>query len=183
MKIFGYSTLLMSAGIAEVPKSDSNPKKRIQTLGENMKSWTSQHLCFEGRCLKAVTKTDGNWSQRIDRVTQRLTDLYEKCGSIPERDRVRRDTEDENNDVTELMRPRYSKDVPLKGIGQLTGAVRKWSEDYLQQCRSEKKMKNNGIPMISLRMHKWKVILENGYHKVRKDTDSVKPTPSNWAKW
>ena len=32
MKIFGYSTLLMSAGIAEVPKSDSNPKKRIQTL-------------------------------------------------------------------------------------------------------------------------------------------------------
>ena len=44
-------------------------------------------------------------------------------------------------------------------------------------------MKNNGIPMISLRMHKWKVILENGYHKVRKDTDSVKPTPSNWAKW
>ena len=31
------------------------------------------------------------------------------------------------------MRPRYSKDVPLKGIGQLTGAVRKWSEDYLQQ--------------------------------------------------
>ena len=41
--------------------------------------------------------------------------------------------EDENNDVTELMRPRYSKDVPLKGIGQLTGAVRKWSEDYLQQ--------------------------------------------------
>ena len=53
----------------------------------------------------------------------------------------------------------------------------------LEKCRSEKKMKNNGIPMISLRMHKWKVILENGYHKVRKDTDSVKPTPSNWAKW
>merc|ERR1712088_1218055 len=97
MKIFGYSALLMSAGIAEVPKSDANPKKRIETLGDNMKSWTSQHLCYEDRCLKAVS--GGNWAARIDKVT--------------------RDTDEEESDLAELMKPRYNKDLPLKGIAQL----------------------------------------------------------------
>merc|ERR1712088_509442 len=124
MKIFGYSALLMSAGIAEVPKSDANPKKRIETLGDNMKSWTSQHLCYEDRCLKAVS--GGNWAARIDKVTNRLVELFDKCGSIPERDRVRRDTDEEESDLAELMKPRYNKDLPLKGIAQLTAAVRKW---------------------------------------------------------
>ena len=51
MKIFGYSTLLMSAGIAEVPKSDSNPKKRIQTLvglhvNDDLEKYSSYLIIF-----------------------------------------------------------------------------------------------------------------------------------------
>ena len=87
------------------------------------------------------------------------------------------------NSTAALMSARYNREDPLKGVGQLTTAVRKWATDYLSNCRSKRKTANNGIPAISLRMHKWKVVLENGYHKVRKQPDAVKPTPSNWSKW
>ena len=65
----------------------------------------------------------------------------------------------------------------------LEGAVRKWADNYLSDCRSQQKTANNGIPMISLRMHKWKVVLENGFHKIRKQTEEIKPTPSSWTNW
>lgn len=192
MNLFGYYSLLMSVGINGAPKSDSDPVKRIQTLGENLTSWTSQHLCFEDRCLKAVTKETGNWSQRIEKVVLRLEDMYHKCGGVPDREggssRKRREEDEsedseDDEDITELISSRYNREDPVKGVGQLTTAVRKWATDYLSECRSAKKTANNGIPMISLRMHKWKVILENGFHKVRKNTEGIKPTPSSWANW
>jgi len=118
---------------------------------------------------------------------------YQRCGGVPEREdgssRKRReedeseDDTDEEEDLAELISSRYNREDPVKGVGQLTTAVRKWATDYLSECRSSRKTNNNGIPMISLRMHKWKVILENGYHKIRRNTDSIKPTPSSWAKW
>lgn len=216
MKLSGYYSLMLSVGLAGKPKSDNNPEKRIQTLGENLVSWTSQHLCVEDRCLKAVTKETGNWEQRITKSVERMIVMYQKCGGVPEREdgqsRKKRDADsdgnsepadettenDENSDLntsdTELtgtttnstaalMSARYNREDPLKGVGQLTTAVRKWATDYLSNCRSKRKTANNGIPAISLRMHKWKVVLENGYHKVRKQPDAVKPTPSNWSKW
>merc|ERR1712228_1017188 len=109
--------------------------------------------------------------------------MYQKCGGVPEREdgssRKRReedeneDDTDEEEDLAELISSRYNREDPVKGVGQLTTAVRKWATDYLSECRSSRKTQNNGIPMISLRMHKWKVILENGYHKIRRNTESI----------
>lgn len=222
MKVVGYYALVVTVGVAGKPKSDNNPIKRIETLGDNLIGWTDQHLCFEGRCLKAVTKTEGNWTSRISKVVSRMKDLYNKCGNIPDRgSRKRRQAEtdpdpemgsskwvetdmdeliDEENDIengvdfdnafefdaqldADLISSRYNRDDPVKGVGQLTTAVRKWAHDYLSQCQSRKKAENNGVPMISLRMLKWKVILENGFHKIRKANDEIKPTPGSWAKW
>ena len=84
---------------------------------------------------------------------------------------------------SDLISSRYNRDDPVKGVGQLTTAVRKWAHDYLSECQSRKKAENSGVPMISLRMLKWKVILENGFHKIRKANDEIKPTPGSWAKW
>jgi len=192
MKVFGYYSVMMSVGSAGKPKSDNDPMKRIRTLGDNLAAWTSQHLCFDERCLKAVTKETGNWTQRISKMVDRMEFLYNKCGGIPQRDELSRKKRDEDevdyddnseDDLSDLMTSRYNREDPIKGIGQLTGAVRKWADNYLSDCRSQQKTANNGIPMISLRMHKWKVVLENGFHKIRKQTEEIKPTPSSWTNW
>lgn len=197
MKVYGV--LFMSAGYAE-KSADGQAIKRIQTLGKNLIQWTSDNLCYEDRCLKAVTKETGNWEFRINKVVERLEFLYEKCGSTDNGGRRKRESEldydedyeedyekifdeDYEGDDTYQKTMRFNREDPVKGVGQLTSAIRKWSLENLTNCVSKTKSGNQGIDQISLRMHKWKVILENGFHKVHKDSDEMKPTPSSWANW
>jgi hypothetical protein len=172
-----FLTFILSTGVlsGDNPKSDNDPEKRIQKIGEHMSDWVQQNLCRDDdHCLKA---TD-NWVARIAKVTDALVVRFGKCGSIPERkSRRRRDEDSEGADLDdeydyyeddELVEnsktTRYNKADPVKGILQLTGAAKKWVDQYLSLCGSQFK-RNHGVHHSSIRFMKWKILLNNAYAK------------------
>lgn len=195
-----FLTFILSTGVlsGDNPKSDNDPEKRIQKIGEHMSNWVQQNLCWdEDHCLKA---TD-NWKTRIAKMTDSMVVRFGKCGSIPERkSRRRRDEDnseeqggDENEDeyddyeddeiVDNTKTTRYNKADPVKGILQLTGAAKKWVDEYLSQCGSQFK-RSHGVHHSSIRFMKWKILLNNAYAKAHpKQVRKLLRVPNSWEKW
>jgi len=100
MKLARMMTVFASVANSSDKKSDSNPVKRIESLGKHLSGWAENNLCRETddgpKCLKSQTV----WTNRIIQLTTRLAARYEKCGSVPNRSerRRRRDDDDENDE-------------------------------------------------------------------------------------
>jgi len=195
MKLGGIVTYLaVAAGSQENPKSDKDPKKRIEALGGHLTDWVNSNLCRhqdgEEKCLPSRLV----WPGRIDGMTQRLANRYDKCGSIPERiNRKRREDEldDEEYNILSssngfaynLVSARYARDNPVKAVSQLCSAISKWTKEYLSEC-SGRRDQNGGHLQPVLRMAKWKILLHNAYIKAQKlDDVAMKSVPSSWSEW
>lgn len=201
MKLRGIVTYLaVAAGSAENPKSDKDPKKRIEALGGHLTDWVNSNLCRREDGEEKCLKSRDIWPGRIDGMAQRLANRYDKCGSIPTRSNRKRrdDQESEEEDVNDeefnilsspaeftynLVSARYARDNPVKAVSQLCSAMAKWTKEYLSECSGRRNV-NGGHLQPVLRMAKWKILLHNAYIKAQKleDVDS-KSVPSSWPEW
>ncbi|CAG5080091.1 Oidioi.mRNA.OKI2018_I69.PAR.g9469.t1.cds [Oikopleura dioica] len=203
MKLISIAAIIAPSSISTAQESSSldprtnQPDRKIRAIGDKIAQWTRENLCnAEGKCLPAVDKPEGNWEQRIDRTIERLQDRYQKCGTPPEGGRKRRSadsryTEEELYDllyedpeeetVSTGITPRFNKDDPLKGISQLCASIAKWVDAYLPQCKSKHRNSYSNVARVSLRMTKWRFLLENSYQRFHKM--EARPLPSDWSKW
>lgn len=80
-------------------KSDTNPVKRIESLGKHLSGWAEDNLCRETDEGPKCLKSQDVWMNRILQLTTRLASRYEKCGSVPNRSERRRreDANDKGN--------------------------------------------------------------------------------------
>jgi len=92
-------TVFASVANSSDKKSDSNPVKRIESLGKHLSGWAENNLCRETDEGPKCLKSQQVWMNRIVQLTTRLATRYEKCGSVPNRSqRRRRDDDDDAND-------------------------------------------------------------------------------------
>lgn len=204
MKLARMMTVFASVANSSDKKSDSNPVKRIESLGKHLSGWAENNLCRETDDGPKCLKSQQVWMGRIVQLTTRLAARYEKCGSVPNRSQRRR-RDDENDDESgddddefisnemtdELfdfisspaygqasaasgMMARYAKNNPAKAVSQLCTAISKWTKDYLKSCQGRREM-NHGYLQTVLRMAKWKVVLHNAYLKA----NQIEANPAN----
>jgi len=200
MKLFSIAAILAPSSISdaqdEFDPRTNNPDRKLEAIGGKIKEWTMTNLCNnEGRCLPAVDKPVGNWEQRIDNTVENLLRRFNKCGSIAEGGRKRRSSdsryteeelydllyEDDLQEQNKGIQPRYNMEDPIKGIGQLCSSVAKWVDAYLPNCRSKHRSDYNNVSRVSLRMTKWRFLLENSYQRFHKI--EARPLPKDWSKW
>ena len=63
-------------------------------------------------------------------------------------DRKRRQTAEDESDGSELLK--YDKNNPIKGLNQILGNFRTWSERHINECWGQRKHKH-----VSNRMQRW----------------------------
>ena len=84
MKLFSIAAILAPSSISDAqddlsfdPRTN-DPVRKIMAIGAKIDQWTRENLCNDVKCLPAIDKPEGNWEQRIDKLTENLKSKYEK---------------------------------------------------------------------------------------------------------